>query len=148
MFDPILELSNRLHWDGVMRETFSIAPEPRTNRIPPPSRLVNSNILLVGCRSSLAKPNWKFGLEVAISLLASPDTFSEFPAGMALFDQKISLNRPTLVYIPNYEPKPYLATFSIPYWHKEMYVEVWQYSGPQSSDIKDTLGQILSEVQQ
>ncbi len=147
MFDPILELTNRIHWDGVMRETFSIAPEPRTNRILPFGRMVNSNILLVGCRSSLAKPNWVFGLQVTVSLLAVPDAFSEFPAGMALFDKRIPLNRPTLVHFPRYEPLPYLATFSIPYWHKEMYVEVWQYSGPQSSDIKDTLGQILSEVQ-
>ena len=148
MFDPILDLTNRIHWDGVMRETFSIAPEPKKNRIPPFGRVVNSNILLVGCRSSLAKPTWNFGLEVAVSLLASPDTFSEFTAGMALFDRRVPLNRPTLIYFPNFEPKPYLATFSIPYWHKEMYIEVWQYSGPQSSDIKQMLGQIWTEVQQ
>lgn len=148
IYDPILELTNRIHWDGVIRETFSIAPEPRRNRIPPASRVVNSNFLLVGCKSSLAKPNWNFGMEVAVSLLASPDTFSEFPAGMAILEKRIVLNRPTLVPFPRYQPQPYLLTFSFPYWHKEMYVEAWQYSGPQSSTVEETLGEILMEVQQ
>ena len=85
-------------------------------------------------------------MSASVSVLASPDAFYNFPAGMTIFEKRIPLNQPTLLHFPRYEPLPYLITFTIPYWLKELYIEGWQYSGEESDSITRALTEINQKI--
>lgn len=140
---PLAEFENPNHWYQVIGETFRIPDETPKGQIPIVSRVVDSNILKVGCRCPQAKPTWRLGFTISASLLTSPSLeTSEFVAAASFFEQRITIGRLTFLHFPRYQPLPYLLTFDIPHWHQEIYLEGWKYLGPYTDSITEFLARL------
>lgn len=128
------ELNNSLNWEPLDRgTTFTASPIPELDfakywkPIPAKAYLANSRVVAVGVRNQFAKSNWFLGVWVSQKLLILPDSGSDFPTAMQTRRFPTRLRELTLLEFPDYERYPYLLSIDIPKWHKEIYLEVWEY---------------------
>lgn len=143
-------IGNKLSWDLVLRKSYyarSLSDNPnKFSPIPTITFAVDSHILLIGARNSQAKSNWFLAGHVSNRLLFSPSSTSDFIAavqsGSAI---KIGLNRLTLVKFTDFNLLPYLLEIDIARWHKEMFLEVWKYSGTPDS-VEASLTRIEAKI--
>ena len=72
-----------------------------------------------------------------MSLLTTPSVTTEFTATVEDVSSSVlcTLGRLSLIRFPNLNLYPYLLIFTTPYWLEDIYVEVWQYSGPTPDPI-------------
>lgn len=145
------EFGNNLNWDLALRQTYNatlISPDDPDLFLPIPTvtLTVTSRVLLIGARNQSAKPNWFLAARVSPRLLFSPSSTSEFIAAVASYPRlKIGLDRLTLIRFDNYDLSTYLLEINIPKWHKQMLLEVWQYSGAMG-DLPADLARIESKI--
>jgi len=132
------EFGNNLNWDLVKRQTYypdaltkyNLPKAIREFPIPTITLVVDSYILLVGCRNPQAKPNWFLAGYCGARLLFSPSSTSDFISAVESYPRiKLGLNRLTLVRFKDFNLLPYLLEINIARWHQEMFIEVWKYSG-------------------
>jgi hypothetical protein len=137
MFEPILELTSPLVWNVAFRQDLqSVNEEP----IPRKSFLCPSNLLLIGCSSILAKPNWWLGCRLSINLmLGSVDSTSTFTGVTEIYRANIGLRQLKLLHWRAYQPRPYNVLLYIPVWLKQLSVEAYWYDGTESSSYEELL---------
>lgn len=141
MTQPLLKLDDRFNWDLLLRQTYTATRRETGgfNRIPPVSLTTESNILLAGSRNTKGSPNWYTGAYLNPCLLASPSSTTEFVSLMQFGGYRVPLSRLALFQMPKYLPVPYLLYFTIPRWHEELFLEVWEYIGPETTTVEQAL---------
>lgn len=144
------DFSNSLNWDLVQRNNYfaqSITSDgSQFSPIPSITVLVDSYILLIGCSNPQAKPSWYLAGYASNRLLFSPSSTSEFTAAVQSYPRvKLGLNRLTLVRFTNFNLLPCLLEINIMKWHKQMFLEVWKYSGS-TDEIEATLARIEDKI--
>jgi hypothetical protein len=125
---------NNSYWNLAKRATYnSPASDPDSDifvPIPAITVSVSSPVLLIGASSVSAKPNWYLAGRVSQRLLFSPSSTSDFIAAVQSSGRyKIGLNRLNLILFTDYGVTPYLIEIQIAKWHRQMYLEIWEYSG-------------------
>lgn len=143
MADPILDLSNSSNWQKVYEGSFVAVPIQgvRNQFIPIPTVLIpnsfSNHTLAVGASSFQTKPTWRLGFWLSM--------YVQVPGiGKAQgSNKKIPLGL-SVIRFPNLSPTYTLAA-SIPHWHKEMSIDIWQYIGSEL-DIRDDLVEIKSDL--
>lgn len=145
------DFGNNLNWDLALRQTYNAislsADDPDLfSPIPPITLSVSAKILLIGAKNQYAKPNWFLAGFVSPRLLFSPSSTSEFIAAISSYPRvKIGLDRLNLVKFDNYDLSTYLLEINIPKWHRQMMLEIWQYSGAMG-DLGADLARIESKI--
>ena len=143
MFHPILDVGNKLNWDSVIRQKYWATALAGDTFAPIPDKtfLVSGNLFLIGCKNDDAKPKWFLGCRASQLLLASPTTYQPEFLDLVQTDTPIPipLNRWRLVRFTNYGLTPYLLNISIASWHRQLYLEIWQYSGVDSDSVEAKL---------
>lgn len=141
MSQPILDLGNILNWDLLHRQKYLAQATPSGGFIPL-SRvnvICSSNIIAAGAINTKGKRHWTLGAWLYPALLISPSDSSDFTAAMDFERYAVPLGRLKLIQMPKYQPQPYLLEFQIPRWHEELYLEVWYYSGEESTTVEEAL---------
>lgn len=127
------DFGNRSFWtNDLRREVIArrLPGKPNTFApIPPITRPVNNRVLMVGCSSRTAKPNWRLGCRASKRLLTAPNS-SRFVALVHCERINCLLNVLTLVKFEHFGPYPYLLFLEVPRWITQLSVEVWSYKGP------------------
>lgn len=127
-------LNDSLNWEPLDRgTTFTANSIPELDfakywqPIPTKTYLANSRVLSIGVRNQYAKSNWRLGAWASQQLLIRPDTDTYFATVTQTRQFGTRLGLLTLIEFPEYERYPYLLSIDIPKWHKEIYLEVWEY---------------------
>lgn len=144
------DLANNLNWDRVLTKTYYAQPittdGSQFKPIPTITALVDSYTLLIGCRNTQAKSNWYLAGHATSRLLFSPSSTSDFTAAVQSYPRiRIGLDRLNLIKFKDFSLLPYVLEINIAKWHKEMFIEVWKYSGS-TDDIEDTLARIENKI--
>lgn len=131
------DLGNSLNWEPVgtlgrgTTYTAGIIPGMDFDKywlpIPVKTYTPNSRVLKVGVRNQYAKPNWSLGVFLAQHLQVKPDSGTLFGPNTQTKRYGTKLGMLTLIEFPEYDSYPYLLRVEIPKWHKEIYLEVWEY---------------------
>lgn len=149
MSEPVIELGDRMNWDLAGRFNLTarlIDGGDKFIPIPPVSTVAPSNIIAAGGSSAEAPAHWTLAAWISPSLLVSPSSTSNLVSVMSLPRYAVPLNRFAFIHFPKYEPQPYLCYITIPPWLKQLSLEVWYYSGPQSTLEDDALARIEAKV--
>lgn len=144
------DLGNNLNWDRVLTKTYYAQPITADGKqfkpIPTITTLVNSTVLLIGCRNPRASETWYTAGFASARLLFSPSSRSEFTAAVQSYPRiRLGLDRLNLVAFKDFNLLPYLLEINISKWHKEMLIEVWQYSG-ETDNIQAQLNRIEAKI--
>lgn len=144
----ILNLNNRLNWDLVAKE-FREAERPKI--ISPIAVETNSRIIAIGTLSSSAKNHWQIGGWASARLLITPSATSGFnldtATGLMEFARfPVPLRRLKLVFLEKLEPLPYTLILETARWHRDVYWEVWQYSGVDTDSVSSKLLEIEQKI--
>lgn len=143
---PIYDINNSLNWDLSLRESLTAIDAGGGLFMPSRSLVLSSPLVLVGCRSQSAKPNWVLGVRAIFSLMTSPSSTSEFMAQIEFHRQNCWLGRLNLIKVPPLYPRPYLLTIQFPSWHKDMLLEIWRYSGIDEDMTEELVRDVLVEL--
>jgi hypothetical protein len=144
-------LDNSANWTLALSQTYYAQPitPDFENYIPIPtiSLSVNSYVLLIGCRNPQAKPNWYRAGYASSRLLFTPNNTSSFATAtvQSYSGRRLNLNRLNLIKFKDFDLLPYILDINIKQWHKEMFVEVWTYSG-ETDDIEAQLDRIEEDI--
>lgn len=101
--------------------------------------LADQPVLAISADSNDANPKWRFAghvkqlIRTGLVVGGNQDTVSSV--------KKFYLNQISLIWFPNYGGT-YQVQFSIPFWLRDITVQIWQYTGP----ITKTYDQILAEI--
>lgn len=144
------QFGDSLNWDLVLRNSYYAKPLGGDSKkflpIPTITVAVDRYTLLIGARNSQASPNWFLAGYVSNRLLFSPSSTSQFMAVVQSCPSvRLRLNQLTLVRFPDFNLIPYLLEINVARWHKEMFLEVWKYSG-QVNDIEASLARIETKL--
>lgn len=138
----LLDLNNRDSWSKVYSKSFTASAIPGTNKFTPisPLRLTHTfdkHILAIGASSFQTRPTWRTGfwlsMYVDVPSIGKAEGYNKsIPLGLSI------------VIFPVLSPT-YNLIITIPKWHKEMTVEIWQYTGS-VEDIKSDLDRIEQKI--
>lgn len=138
MSEPVLQLNQAGHWDLIYSE-IKYADELPGNRfrpIPPFTIpiLFQSPWLAIGSNSAVARSHWWLGCRVqpVIVVPDSPFDFIDAPP------HQVPLNAFTLFKFPALEQQ-YRLRVSVPWWHRELGITVYEYTGPASDTTEDLI---------
>lgn len=148
MSQPILDLSNSLNWDLVVRKTYQVKwiSETQFHAIPDQSFTLDNRLLMVGVKCSKAQETWWLGARLSQRLLTLPSSTSEFVAAVEVCRKRCRLNALTLVEFPMLGVSPYLLIVEFPYWFEDAYLEIWKYSGIDSDSHTEALKRIEEKL--
>lgn len=125
-------INDPLNWNLKLRNQYSALQFPDgTSKIKRISIPCESHLLQFGFRNDIAPSRWWLAANISMSLLTLPSSTSQFMVGVEAYRFRARLNALNMVHFPNYGLLPFLAEIDIPYWHKEMFIEIWQYDGPE-----------------
>ena len=143
------DFTNTLNWDPVLRRTYNAQPATVDGDqfipIPPITTVVDSSIIMIGAKNSLAKPSWYLAGSVSAQLLITPSSTTEFVSVVENSRKRIGLNRLNLFRFNAYNTSQVLIEINLARWHKQMYLEVWKYSGP-IGDLEAGLTRIEGKI--
>ena len=124
-------INDKLNWDLVARRTYRSRKLANKQRVPigTQSFIVDAPAIMIGCKNKLAKPSWWLGGNAYQRILTHPSSTSVFVAGVEGSRYTIRLDILHLIRFPDYQLRPYMLEFKPAFWHDEMLVEVWKYSG-------------------
>ncbi|MBD1939092.1 hypothetical protein [Microcoleus sp. FACHB-68] len=152
MSQPIFNFDNNLNWDLVSRQTRAASvsiSEPNYNYIEPVNFQIDSNILAIGILPYEAKDHWQLGGRLSVRLLATPSFTSDFASLMEIYNKPfLRLRMMNIIEFPKYEPVPYACQLTFPFWLKSVYLEIWKYSGIQSTTVESSLARIELKLDQ
>ena len=143
------EFGNNLNWNLVARDTYfaTIIP-PGTSFIPIPAKqfVVNSRVVLIGCRNTQAKVSWYSAGYASQRLFFSPSSTSAYIAFVQSQKQyRLGLERLNLLIFDDFDLIPYSLEIKISRWHINMELEVWEYVG-NINDLGSQLDRIEEKV--
>lgn len=148
----MLDLATRDNWELILAEIHNVqyirgtTAANRTRYYEPIAPIYSSpssNLLLVGTKSDRVKPHWFLGAIASQFLYVSPSMFPYGVSGVqSQVQQKLGLNRLTLVQFPDYGISPYVLELQIPHWIEDITIEVWQYNLP----LINELNQLTTKV--
>lgn len=144
----IYQISDSLNWDLVTRQSLNgvkISGE-NTFLINPYSTVLNSRLVLVGCKSTSAKQSWRLGCWANFRLLFSPSSTSEYVSAIQFYAKSCHLNRLNLIEVPEIYPWPYLLYLEFPRWLGNIDIEIWKYSGIAEDSTEKILYRIESKL--
>jgi hypothetical protein len=141
------QLADPLSWELIFSDSRSMATAPKSlwKSLPIPEILTDiqpiSNIIAVRASSSSNPGHWQFGGYANQKIQPGLVAFS--PQSLAITSkQKIWLDRISVLFFPDLTDSYYL-TFNIPYWLRQISLDVWQYRGA----IEDSVEQRLDYIQ-
>lgn len=152
---PTLELQDRLNWNLLYREAkqAQYVEGSQTFFYPIPSTFVQTSarILLAGTKAQHAKPHWWYGGRIFGLLPVTPSATSEFNLGTTdalseFYSAPVPLNRLKLLMLPELQPRPFSIKLETAGWHRQIFWEVWEYSGQDTDTIAQQLASIETKI--
>jgi hypothetical protein len=141
------QLTDPLSWEFLWSGSQSVATAPKSlwKSLPIPEILTDiqpiSNIVAVRANSASNPGHWKFGgyvnQKIQAGLIANNGNQL-----VTTSTQKIWLDRISILFFPELTDSYYL-TFNIPYWIRQIDLDVWQYRG----EVEDSIEQKLDYIQ-
>lgn len=123
-------IEDRLNWDLKLRETYQTTVyNQRFFEFPAIFVQLNNHVAQFGFSNPTAKKSWRLGGTVFQVLEANPSSTSILPSNPIGYFQYCTCNKLNLIKFPDYGILPFFVQIQIPFWHKQMSVEVWEYSG-------------------
>lgn len=145
--------SNSSNWQSVWSQSFTAEPAPGNKPeleryFPLPDISVpiqlSAGLLAFYATSQDADPKWKFAANVkrkyvtGLTVGGNPD---------AVVDSKrIFLNQFSLLRYPVSFGSSYSLLISVPYWHRQITLSLWEYTGPVIDTADQKLEQILERL--
>ncbi len=145
--------SNSSNWEPVWSNSFTAEPAPGNRPeleryFPLPDISVpiqlSAGLLAFYATSQDADPKWKFAANVkrkyvtGLTVGGNPD---------AVVDSKrIFLNQFSLLRYPVSFGSSYSLLISVPYWHRQITLSLWEYTGPVIDTADQKLEQILERL--
>lgn len=138
-----LSLVSNGDWENVLTvdETAQYLNEPgypAAAYFPIPKKFasVDKHVFLIGVASTIGvKPWWYLGGRVSQYLYISPSSSPDFSVGVqACQTQTLKINSMNLIQFQNFGVIPYVISIEIPYWLKDIHLEVWKYLGFEDND--------------
>ena len=129
-----LALTNNSNWEKVFTADQSVVYDgnPYTGYKPIPSMfaVVDKHTLLIGASSATALPHWYLAARVTQYIYTFATETPTIAAGIKTSStHRIKLGNMSLVQLQNFNFTPFLIMIEIPYWIKDVHVEVWKYLG-------------------
>jgi hypothetical protein len=148
MSQPILDLSNSLNWDLVVRQTYQVKwlSETTFEALPDQSFTLDSRLLMVGVKCSKAQNTWWLGARLSMRLPVLPSSTSQFPASVEACRKRCRLDSLTLIDFPVLGVSPYILNVEFPYWFEDASLEIWKYSGPDTTTDSEALSRIEEKL--
>jgi hypothetical protein len=144
---------NSSNWQSVWSQSFTAEPAPGNKPeleryFPLPDISVpiqlSAGLLAFYATSQDADPKWKFAANVkrkyvtGLTVGGNPD---------AVVDSKrIFLNQFSLLRYPVSFGSSYSLLISVPYWHRQITLSLWEYTGPVIDTADQKLEQILERL--
>jgi len=144
---------NSSNWQSVWSNSFTAEPAPGNRPeleryFPLPDISVpiqlSAGLLAFYATSQDADPKWKFAANVkrkyvtGLTVGGNPD---------AVVDSKrIFLNQFSLLRYPVSFGSSYSLLISVPYWHRQITLSLWEYTGPVIDTADQKLEQILERL--
>lgn len=144
---------NSNNWQSVWSQSFTAEPAPGNKPeleryFPLPDISVpiqlSAGLLAFYATSQDADPKWKFAANVkrkyvtGLTVGGNPD---------AVVDSKrIFLNQFSLLRYPVSFGSSYSLLISVPYWHRQITLSLWEYTGPVIDTADQKLEQILERL--
>lgn len=124
------DFSDTMEWNLVARQTYNANVNAALqNRLPARQWFIqNSNLLIIGVRSSTARTYWKTGGWASQIQPFLPSTVSEFAAAVQSDRKWLQLGRMTLLTFPKLL-SGWILNIDFPYWLDQVYVEIYRYDG-------------------
>jgi hypothetical protein len=88
--------------------------------------LLDSPIIAVVSESQDAKSHWYLGCRISQLIQAPATEFIEAETE----SRRIPINRPPLLVDWPHTGLSYAVRVRVPFWHKELTITVWEYTGP------------------
>jgi hypothetical protein len=146
---------NSNNWESVWSNSFTAPSAPGNTaeleryyplpEISVPVQL-DSRLLAFYATSESAEPNWKFAANVKRKYVTGLTVGGN--ANAVVDSKRIFLNQFSLLQYPVSFGNSYSLLISVPYWHRQITLYLWAYTGSiiDTTDVK--LDQILQELQQ
>jgi hypothetical protein len=121
---------------------------PQINRFYPIPRqnlplTLDTNIIAVLAESSSAQENWRYGgrlffrLTTGLQGPSSPNT--------VIKASKFYLNQIEIIIIPDFA-SAFIVEIDIPYWHRNMDLHLWEYTGDNRNTEQAKLDTLLAQL--
>lgn len=144
---------NSNNWQSVWNQSFTAEPAPGNSpelerffplpEISVPIQL-SSGLLTFYATSQSADPKWKFAANVKRKYVTGL-TVGGNPN--AVVDSKrIFLNQFSLLRYPVSFGSSYSLLISVPYWHRQISLYLWEYTGPIIDSVEQKLALILERL--
>lgn len=135
------ELGDTTNWRLRLtrKEVAPIATQGNNAVIFPISVAVLNPVVAVGVICPRAREHWWLGAWCDFNAYTGAKQSSVFSPLNRLETRQIALNELTILLFPNVQPTPYWLKFRFPNWIKEIQMEVWEYTGPLSSEQPELL---------
>lgn len=142
MENPLLDLSSSSNWSQVYSDSFTANTIAGTNKFSPipairiPSTF-DKHIIAVGASSFQTKPTWRLGFWLSMyvdlpNIGKAEGCNKSIPLGLSI------------VRLPSLS-STYSLVASIPKWHTEMSIDIWQYVG-NVSDLNSAISELESNL--
>jgi hypothetical protein len=122
------DLLDGSEWNLVSRQTLMGHHVNGAFLIQPQSFLIDSYVCQVGLKNRHAPTSWYLGAWATMLLPMSPSSTTVFTSAVAADNQRLRLGVLNLLIFPRLI-KPWVLELKFPYWHEEIYLEVWRYDG-------------------
>lgn len=138
MGDPILQLNDEGNWQSIYSELKIAEPTANNRYRPIPDFYIpiapRSSWVAIGTNSPTARSHWWLGCRVQTMIQVPFSPFGELSGDQIT----VPLHSYTLVYFRNLEFLIRLKV-SIPWWHRELGIEVYEYTGSYSDSTEDLI---------
>lgn len=148
LIKPVIEVSGSLNWNLLFRQTLTAQSlgGGRFAPIPPLVRTSNYSLLLIGSDNPNKKLRWELGCWCNTQVPILPDSGTTLLGLADVGRYPIPLGRFRLIWIPDFDVRPFYLSFSIPNWHERLDLEAWWFDGDISNEIIERLTLIQEAV--
>lgn len=132
---PVADFTNGGLWSRVYNQQFYAEQVgiSRFRPIPPVNLpvLLHSPVIAVATDSQEARPHWWLGIRLKQRITIPGSEFDELEA----HEVRCQVNRGQLIRFPALAPQ-YTLRVEFPWWHSEMRVTVWEFTGEQQDSTE------------
>jgi len=142
------ELGSVENWQLVYDQFFYAQPAPEVNPNayhPIPDAqipfLFDRHVLAIATSSTKVKPRWYLAGRLIQQISALGTDFIDAQANRI----NLQLNRTQLVVLPQLS-STYKLRVEIPWWHEEMGLTIWEYTGPEEDSTEEIIQTLKVDV--
>jgi len=151
LFKAELDLWDSTEWSWVTGGNYDASPGPSPDSwfpITPINFKIQQRILLIGLENQNAKPTWYSAAWFNAFASIAPGATSKFSNGAMFYEQLLPVNQMRLIILPDLgEISTFLrGVLKVRKWYNTMWVEVWQYNGPLSTEVEEKLTQMQAKI--